>query len=105
MAVSIAISASAASAIDANNSVVGDCSFYKLKNDEWSAAPYGMDDGNIAKAELTGDGMTMLNTRLWVYIAFGMMPNPITAIREVYDAQLTISQADGKTFILPIQQK
>ncbi len=74
MAVGTAISASAASVTDANNSIVGDCSFYRFKNDEWSVAPYGMDDGNIAKAELTEDGNIKLYFDYAEYKVMGFLP-------------------------------
>ena len=74
MVAGTALSVSAANVTNAAGDVTGECSFYRLKNDVWSAAPYGMDDGNITKAELQGDGNIKLYFDYAEYKVMGFLP-------------------------------
>lgn len=70
----MAMTANAATVTDSTDSVVGDCSFYRYKNNAWSAAPYGMDDGNITDAFLNDDGTITLYFDFSTYYVMGFLP-------------------------------
>lgn len=74
MVVGTGFGAYAASVEDVNGNVTGECSFYRLKDGEWSAAPYGMDDGNITEAVLNDDGTITLYFDYAEYRVMGFLP-------------------------------
>lgn len=69
-----AMSASAATVYDSSNSAVGDCYFYRYKNNAWSPAPYGMDDGNIKNAVYNSNGTITVYFDFATYYVMGFLP-------------------------------
>lgn len=74
MALSMGITAFAVSVSDSEGTVTGECSFYRYKDSVWSAAPYGMDDGNIKTAVLNSDGTITLYFDFAEYEVMGFLP-------------------------------
>ena len=69
-----AMSAYAADVKDSSNTVIGDCRFYRYKNNAWSVVPYGMDDGNIVNAQMQSDGSIKLYFDYATYHVLGFIP-------------------------------